>query len=84
MKVIFCGRLFGTASGWDQVADQTLFFYDFKWAEKAFPADKAYQFECDGLEIDYERGVVTCYAADGLTVLFVHDIVGVLNKLERA
>jgi hypothetical protein len=78
MNVIFCGRLFGTASGFDQVADEILYFYDFVWAKRGYD-----HFACDDLEIDYGLGLLKGYASenDG-TPLWSEDIVDFMTHLE--
>lgn len=60
MDVIVVGRKFGTASGWDRVADEILCFYDFEPAPDLPPA----HFQPGLLQIDFENGIVETVVDD--------------------
>lgn len=53
MDVFACGRLLGTASGWDQAGDHDVQFYDFQPA----PAVKLIATSC--LVIEFENGRIS-------------------------
>lgn len=55
MPVKFCGIVLGTASGWDQVADEVLHFYDFTSSRSDLPN------AVGGISIDYLNGRIEFY-----------------------
>lgn len=61
MEVKFCGMVLGSASDWDQVADEIIHFYDFLSGRPEFP-------DSNGLNIDYLNGIFTFHDADGKPV----------------
>jgi hypothetical protein len=82
IEVIFCGRLFGTASSWDQVdehGERYLYCYDFD------PVGSSNFAPCDDLEIDYKRGVVSGYEAyNGRKPLWSRDLFDIFPTLPSA
>lgn len=55
MEVKFCGIILGSASGWDQIADQIIHFYDFVSSIAVLPD------AVGGISIDYLNGLVEFY-----------------------
>jgi hypothetical protein len=68
INVKILGRTIGTAIGWDQVADEVVFFYDFASNGKnGLPNG--------GLQFDYLSGTIEVIAEDGRTIVETHDVI---------
>lgn len=53
MEVKFLGKTFGTGSGWDQVDDSIIYFYEVKSEDERFNG-----FD---LAFDYMKGIIEIY-----------------------
>lgn len=76
MLVRVMGRALGTASGWDRIDDDILFFYDFK------PSIDALKPLGGGFAVDLERGLFIRYDDDGAEAA-VLDAVPILAGLPQ-
>lgn len=65
MKVKILGKVIGTASGWDQVTDDGVQFYDYKGSIKELDG-------CDNFYFDWVTGKVELYDDEG-EVLATYD-----------
>lgn len=65
MEMQVLGKIMGTASGWDQVTDWGIHFYDAQLNDlgKKFVPDWPAGKSCD-LFIDFDKGVVEAYVID--------------------
>ena len=75
-ELVVCGRLIGTYDGWNQAADKSIMFYDFK------PVEQLRVPEGD-LMIEYEPGVLSVLCPDG-RIKHTEDVVNALQRVERA
>jgi hypothetical protein len=75
MPLIIMGRVIGTASGWDQVGDTMLYFYDVDTkGDLGFPApfDMAFDYLTGAIELYGNVGQTVLTRVDGLDYLAQH------------
>ena len=77
IKVTILGRVIGTASGWDEVGDQCLSFYDFA------PAKNVDLQKCSSISVSFDSGVIEGYDDKGESVIFSKDAVDIIKSIPK-
>lgn len=77
MDVIILGRKIGIATGWDELDQNHLAFYDFE------PSENVDMEKCGSISVDYITGVIVSYNGEGAEIISTKDAGEIIRYLPK-